>query len=72
MKDRPGQPPQSAKPHNPDQLDPSSNAGGAAGLRRPDERMEEEREAGQECAGETPQSTSPCAPDGRSADRYAG
>ena len=56
----------------PNELDQSDEALKAADITRASEEAARAEAVDAECAGETPQSPDPCAPDGRSADRYAG
>ena len=56
----------------PNELDQSDEALKAADMTYAGEAAAGARAGAPECAGETPQSVEPCAPDGRSAERYAG
>ena len=59
-------------PLSPNELDRTDESKKAADMTRAGERELNEAQPGPDCPGETPQSPAPCAPDGRSADRYAG
>ena len=54
---------------SPNELDQTDESQKAADITR---AGEEQSRADRDCPGEAPQSSSPCAPDGKSADRYAG
>lgn len=59
-------------PLSPNALDQTDESQKAADITHAGEGMTREPQKGTDCAGESPQSPAPCAPDGRSADRYAG
>ena len=59
-------------PLTPNELDQTDESEKAADITRAGERTAREAQKGQDCPGESPQAPAPCAPDGKSADRYAG
>ena len=59
-------------PLSPNELDQTDESEKAADITRAGKRTVRETQKGQDCPGESPQASAPCAPDGKSADRYAG
>ena len=59
-------------PLSPNELDQTDESEKAADITRAGEEQTRKAEPGPDCPGEAAQSPAPCAPDGRSADRYAG
>ena len=59
-------------PLSPNELDQTDESQKAADITRAGEGMVREVQKSADCPGEFPQSPAPCAPDGKSADRYAG
>ena len=56
----------------PNELDQTDESQKASDITHSGEGIVRDAQLGPDCPGETPQSSTPCAPDGKSADRYAG